>query len=455
MPQADTKRRAELVPVSPDAKTSDGTSVFLDESELWDRDRIASAQVQSLRAVLKRAAGCGFYRERLAGLDPMDIASPADIARIPFTTKDDLRSQYPLGLLCVPRREIVRMHSSSGTTGNPVAVCHTRGDLGEWAGVMARCLYMVGVRPDDVFQNMSGYGLFTGGLGIHFGAERLGCMTIPAGPGNSRRQIKLLRDFGTTAIHVLPSYALILADHMRELGEDPKSFPLRVAVVGAEPYSEEFRLRLQNLYDMDVFNSYGLSEMSGPGVAFECPWRQGLHVWEDHFLPEIVDVATGEPVPDGEVGELVLTSLRREGMPILRYRTRDLTRFLPGDCPCGRRHRRIDRILGRADDMFIVKGVNIYPMQIERVIMTFPDVGHDYRIVLENDGLGDVLRVQIEMRDAFFEEDMRKLQSLQKTIAQRLRSEILVTPRVELVEGSSLPKTEGKAVRVVDMRRKD
>ena len=279
-------------------------------------------------------------------------------------------------------------------------------------------------------------------------------MTIPAGPGNSRRQIKLAKDFHTTVAHILPSYALILGEHLRNMGEDPRAFPLRIALVGAEPYTEEFRKRIEELFDMKAYNSYGLSEMNGPGVGFECLEQKGLHIWEDAYIPEIVDPDTGEPVPDGEVGELVMTSLCRQGMPILRYRTRDLTRFLPGECACGRAHRRMDRILGRADDMFIIKGVNVYPMQIEQVIMTFKEVGQSYLILLENDGIGDVMRVQVEVRDEYFVEDMRALQNLQKVIAQRLRDEILVTPRVELVESNSLPRTEGKAVRVQDMRVK-
>lgn len=427
-----------------------------DPAELWSRDHIADTQLTRLKGTVAQARRCAFYRRRLdeAGIDADAIQSLDDLARIPFTTKDDLRSQYPTGLLCVPQGEIVRMHCSSGTTGSPVAICHTQNDINSWSDLMARCMYMVGVRRDDVFQNMSGYGLFTGGLGIHFGAERLGCMTIPAGAGNSRRQIKLAKDFRTTVAHILPSYALILGEHLRNMGEDPRDFPLRIALVGAEPYTEEFRRRIEELFAMKAYNSYGLSEMNGPGVGFECLAQDGLHIWEDAYIPEIVDPATGAPMPEGEVGELVMTSLCRQGMPILRYRTRDLTRFLPGTCSCGRRHRRMDRILGRADDMFIVKGVNIYPMQIEEVIMTFPEVGQSYLILLENNGFGDVMRVQVEIRDEYFVEDMRVLHNLQKVIAQRLRDEILVTPSVELVESNSLPRTEGKAVRVRDLRVK-
>ncbi|MCR5563376.1 MAG: phenylacetate--CoA ligase [Desulfovibrio sp.] len=427
---------------------------FFDAAEAWNRDHIQHVQVTRLRSTIAQARKCDFYRKRLdeAGITPESIRSVDDIQRIPFTTKQDLRDQYPMGLLTVPTRDIIRMHCSSGTTGTPVAICHTANDIKAWANLMARCMYMVGVRKEDVFQNMSGYGLFTGGLGIHYGAERLGCMTIPAGAGNTLRQIKLAMDFHTTVAHILPSYALIVGERLREMGQDPRELPLRIALVGAEPYTVEFRRRIEELFDMKVYNSYGLSEMNGPGVGFECTEQNGLHIWEDAYIPEIVDPETGKPVPDGEVGELVMTSLCRQGMPILRYRTRDLTRFIPGTCACGRLHRRMDRIVGRADDMFIVKGVNIYPMQIEQVIMTFKEVGQNYLIQLENDGLGDVLRVKVEIREEFFVEDMRKLRDIQSRIARRLRDEILVTPTIELVESNTLPLAEGKAVRVKDLR---
>lgn len=425
-----------------------------DPAERWDRQQIEGVQLRRLRSVVAQAAKCPFYARRFqkAGITPEAIGSLNDVASIPFTTKDDLRSQYPTGLLCVPQSEIVRMHCSSGTTGTPTAILHTQNDLNSWASLMARCLYMIGVRRDDVFQNMSGYGLFTGGLGIHYGAERLGCTTIPAGAGNSRRQLKLIQDFHTSVIHILPSYALILASRLEAEGKNPRDLGIRIALVGAEPYTEQFRHRLEDLYGMKVFNSYGLSEMNGPGVAFECQQQNGLHLWEDAYLAEIVDPATGEPVPDGETGELVMTTLCRQGMPLLRYRTRDLTRFLPGNCPCGRQHRRLDRILGRTDDMFIIKGVNIYPMQIEEVLLSFPEVGQNYLIVLEKEGESDQIRVQVELRDQFFVEDLRILRALQDRIARRLRDEILVTPRVELVQNNTLPRSEGKAVRVQDLR---
>jgi phenylacetate-CoA ligase len=296
--------------------------------------------------------------------------------------------------------------------------------------------------------------LFTGGLGIHAGAERLGCMTIPAGAGNTLRQIKLIKDFKTTVVHIIPSYALVLANTLRESGEDMRALPLRIALIGAEPHSEQTRRRVEEALGVKAYNSYGLSEMNGPGVAFECPEQKGMHVWEDAYIVEIVNPETGEYVAEGETGELVLTTLCRVGMPVLRYRTRDLTRFLPGVCACGRVHRRIDRIQGRADDMFIIKGVNIYPMQIEQIIMARPEVGQNYLIVLECDGPKEDLKVKVEIRDEYFVEDMRVLQGLQQKIARRLQNEILVTPKVELVQSNSLPTSDGKAQRVLDLRAK-
>ena len=426
-----------------------------DKEEYWDRATIEAAQLERLRRSVEKAMLSPFYAKRMAeaGITPDSLRTLDDVRRIPFTTKDDLRNEYPYGMSCVPKEQFVRMHCSSGTTGTPVAICYTRNDLDSWSDLMARSMFVAGVRPYDVFQNMSGYGMFTGGLGIHYGAERLGCMTIPAGAGNSKRQIKFMQDFGTTVAHILPSYALHLGSILQAEGIDPRSLPLRLALVGAEPYTELTRRRIEAMFDIRVHNSYGLSEMNGPGVGIECDQQSGLHIWEDAYLVEIVDPKTGDPVPEGETGELVLTTLRREGMPILRYRTRDLTRFIPGDCPCGRVHRRIDRIVGRADDMLIVKGVNIYPMQVEGVLMGFSEVGKNYLIILEREGLKDTMRVQVEIRKEFFVEDMRHLQGLQNRIARALHDEILITPKVELVQNNSLPQTEGKAKRVIDLRR--
>ena len=424
-------------------------------AETWSRDAILHTQGIRLRNTLEQALRSPHYAKVFAetGITPDIVRSVEDITSLPFTTKDDLRSAYPLGLICVPMGELVRLHASSGTTGKPVVVCHTQDDVDTWAELMARCMHMVGMRSSDVFQNIAGYGLFTGGLGIHYGAERLGCLTIPSGTGNTRRQLKLIRDMQVSAIHIIPSYALYLGNALMEEGADPRSLPPRIALIGAEPHTEETRRRIEELLGVKAYNSYGLSEMNGPGVAFECLEQNGLHVWEDAYLAEIVDPVTGRPVPDGEIGELVMTTLTRRGMPILRYRTRDLTRFLPGECPCGRKHRRIDRILGRQDDMFIIKGCNIYPLQIEQILMNFPEVGETYLIILEQVDSMDQIRVQVEIRSEYFVEDMRELTALQRAIAHRLRDEILVTPKVDIVQANSLPRQEGKAVRVEDRRR--
>ncbi|MDR1491072.1 MAG: phenylacetate--CoA ligase [Desulfovibrio sp.] len=425
-----------------------------DQAETWDRETIERVQLVRLKNTLRQALRSPFYKELLgqAGVSPENMRSLADLRQIPFTSKEHLRAAYPYGLVSVAKDELVRFHASSGTTGASVAVCHTQDDLDCWADLMARCMYMVGIRRGDVFQNISGYGLFTGGLGIHSGAERLGCLTIPAGTGNTRRQVKLLRDMRVTALHIIPSYALYLGNALLEEGEDPRALPPRIALVGAEPHTEEARRRIEDLLGLKAYNSYGLSEMNGPGVAFECREQGGMHVWEDAYIAEIVDPRSGEPVPDGEQGELVMTTLCRRGMPIIRFRTRDLTSFLQGDCPCGRKHRRLARIAGRVDDMLIIKGCNIYPMQVEQILMSFREVGENYLIVLENEGGMDRMRVQVEVRSEYFVDDMRVLTALQRKIANRLRDEILVTPKVDLVQQNSLPRAEGKARRVEDRR---
>lgn len=423
--------------------------------EGWTRDQIETNQTDRLRWTISQASRAPLYRDKFneTGITPESISSPADIQKLPFTTKDDLRNQYPDKMNTVPLSEIVRMHASSGTTGSPTVIHHTRQDLDHWTSLVARCLHMVGVRPEHTFQNMAGYGLFTGGLGLHYGAEELGCLTIPSGAGNSKRQLKLMTDFNTYAAHIIPSYALYLGASLSEFGYSPEDIPLEVIVTGAEPHTEEARTKIENFFGVKAYNSYGMSEMNGPGVAFECPYQTGLHIWEDAFIPEIVDPVTLEPVKEGEIGELVMTTLCRTAMPIIRYRTRDLTRFIPGDCECGRKHRRLDRILGRTDDMLIIKGVNIYPMQIEQVLMTFPEVAENYLIELEEENFIDQMRVKIELKDGYFVEDMRILQGLQKRIAAQLRNEILITPRIELVQRNSIPKAPGKAQRVLDNRK--
>ena len=428
-----------------------------EELETMPRPALERLQLERLQESLRRAATSPFYsrvfRER--NIRPEDIRSLADVRKLPFTVKDDLRQNYPFGLLTVPKDEIVRMHCTSGTTGNPAAVLYDRHDLDSWANLIARSLYATGARPSDVFQNMSGYGLFTGGLGFQYGAEKLGMMTIPAAAGNSKRQIKLMRDFGTTCAHSVPSYLGRLHAVFAEQGLDPaRDTQLRRLFIGAEPHSEETRRRIQEMFGCKAYNSFGMTEMNGPGVAFECECQADMHVREDCYLIEIVDPETLEPVPDGTEGEMVLTTLDRHAMPLIRYRTRDLTRIIPEPCACGRTHRRIARITGRSDDMFIIKGCNVFPIQIERVLMRIPNVANDYLITLDTNEEGDTMLVQAELAPDSFTDDYKQLETLRKRIARELCDEILVTPAVQLVAPGALPKSEGKAVRVIDHRVK-
>ncbi len=424
--------------------------------ETMPRSELESLQILRLKETLKRAEASSFYGKRFkeASMNLDLFSSIKDIENIPPTTKDDLRDQWPYGLTAVPKEDLVRLHSSSGTTGRATVIFHTAGDIREWTNLVARCMYMTGVRKGDVFQNMMTYGLFTGGLGFHYGAEKIGVLVIPAGAGNSKRQIQLMQDFETTVIHIIPSYALHLFLVFEDLKVDPrKDTKLKIAFIGAEPHSEKTRLKIEELYGFKAYNSYGLSEMNGPGVAFECPHQTGLHIWEDHFMVEIIDPDTLKPLPDGEEGELVLTTLMREGMPILRYRTKDLTRIIPGPCGCGRTHRRIDRIKGRTDDMMIIKGVNIFPIQIEKKLMDIPGVGTNFLIILEREGFNDHMIVKVEVQQEFFDGDILHLERLQRRIVEELRSDILITPKVELVEPNTLPRSEGKAQRVIDNRK--
>jgi len=423
--------------------------------ETMDREDLAALQLERLQKTIGQAAN-SFYYDKLfkeIGLKTEDIRSLADLDKIPPTTKEDLREHWPYGFLATSRDELVRMHSSSGTTGRATVIFHTAGDLNEWTNLLSRCMYMTGMRKSDVFQNMMTYGLFTGGLGFHYGAERIGALVIPAGAGNSKRQIQLFKDFGTTVIHIIPSYALHLSTVFEELQIDPKDTNIRIAYIGAEPHSEKMRQKIEDIYGFKAYNSYGLSEMNGPGVAFECPCQNGLHIWEDNFLVEILDPLTLQPLPDGEEGELVLTTLVREGMPIIRYRTKDLTRILPGICDCGRTHRRIERIKGRTDDMLILKGVNIFPIQIEKKLMEIQGVGKNFLIILDREGYNDHMTIKVEVERQFFNGDLKNLEQLRQTIVEGLKSDILITPKVDLVEPDSLPQSEGKAKRVIDNRK--
>ena len=429
---------------------------YYNPEEGYSRSEIEALQTERLKATVRHCVdGSPFWADRFAknGLKVSDIRTLDDLQKIPFTTKQDLRDTYPFGIASVPLRECTRLHSSSGTTGNPTVILHTARDLDQWACAVARCLWMVGCRPEDVFQNTSGYGMFTGGLGFQYGAEKLGMLTVPAAAGNTLRQLKFFTDFRTTVVHAIPSYAARMYEVMVEQGIDPRrDTALRTLVIGAEPHSEDTRKRIENMLGVKAYNSFGMSEMCGPGVAFECKEQNGLHIWEDYYIVEIVNPDTLEPVPDGEIGELVLTTINREAMPLLRYRTRDLTRILPGKCACGREHKRLDRMKGRSDDMIILKGVNIFPIQIETVLMQFPELASDYLITLETLSNNDAMKVEVELSDMFID-DYSALQKLEREITRRLHDEILITPKVSLVPKGSLPKSEGKAVRVKDLRK--
>ena len=423
------------------------------ELETMPRQQLEALQVEKLRRTIDICLQSPFYKRVLGerGITSDTIKTIDDVRRLPFTTKQDLRENYPFGLVGGNMKDAIRIHSSSGTTGNPTVVTYSRHDIESWANMIARSMYMVGCRDTDVFQNSSGYGMFTGGLGFQYGAEKLGATTVPAAAGNSKRQIMFIRDFGTTCIHAIPSYAIRLAEVFHEEGIDPRSTKLHTLFIGAEPHTDEQRRRIERLLGVKAYNSFGMTEMNGPGVAFECQEQNGMHLWEDNYILEIIDPDTLEPVPDGEIGEMVLTTLDRTMMPILRYRTHDLTRILPGDCPCGRTHRRIDRIKGRTDDMFIIKGVNVFPMQVEKILVKYPGLGSNYLITLDSEGDNDVMTVDVEL-DGLNTDVYPELQRMTKDIQRALKDEILLTPRVRLVKKGSLPQSEGKAVRVKDLR---
>lgn len=428
----------------------------------WEKDietmsfeKLKEYQLIKLKETIFQSKKSEYYKKKLKNIDSSSINTISDISNLPFTTKQDLRDNFPYGFLTVPLDDVVRLHSSSGTTGNPTVVYHSKQDLDEWTNLVARCMYMVGVRKTDVFQNIMGYGLFTGGIGFHYGAEKLGVLTIPIGPGNSKRQIWFLKEFQVTTIHILPSYALRLFTFFEELGVDPKKdLKLKTAFIGSEPHSEAVRKKIEDLYGLKAYNSYGLSEMNGPGVAFECQYQDGLHVWEDNFYIEIIDPNTGDVLPDGEEGELVITTLKRNAMPLIRYRTKDLTRIIPEKCKCGRTHRRIDRIKGRSDDMLIINGVNIFPIQIEKTIMKVPEVGNNYIIEIKKENFMDKVYIKIEINENTFHGTLNEIEILQKKVTEELKSELGINPVVKFVESGSLPESEGKAVRVYDLRNK-
>ena len=419
------------------------------------RDELEELQLRKLRKTVDQALKTDYYRDKLpsCGISSGgDIKSLSDLRKLPFTTKNDLRESYPYGMLAVDKSEVVRMHASSGTTGTPTVIYLTQEDLDRSTDITVRSIVATGGSPDDVFQNMMTYGLFTGGIVLHYGAEKLGMMVIPASSGNTARQFKMMKDFQTSIIHATPSYMLYLHSRMEEMGISPSDLNVKKAFVGAEPHSEDVRKKIERLWGIDVYNSYGLSEMNGPGLAFECLHKDCMHVWEDAYLMEIVDPETLEPVPDGCDGELVLTILQRDAMPLIRYRTRDLTRIIPGECACGRTHRRLARMKGRTDDMLIINGINVFPSQIEEVIMRMPEVGTNYLIVVQKNGPLDKLIVKTEVTADVLTDDTRDLYALKKKIAENLKASISLNPIVELHEPGVLPVSEGKAKRVRDER---
>lgn len=428
------------------------------EIETLDRASLRTVQLERLREMVSWALQTPFYRKRLTSVgigSPEDVKDLRDLERIPFTTKDDLRKSFPKGLLAVEMREVVRIHSSSGTTGIPTVIYYARDDVDRWTDLLARSIVGTGASAQDIFQNMMSYGLFTGGLGLHYGAERVGMAVIPIGGGNTKRQIQTMKDFQTTVLHVTPSYLLHIHSQFEAEGVKPGDLALTRAFIGAEPHSENTRRKIDDLLHIQAFNSYGLSELNGPGVAFECVCRKDMHLWEDAYIVEIIDPATGRSVEDGQEGEVVLTNLIRRAMPILRYRTRDLAFLHPEPCECGRTHRRLSRILGRTDDMLIINGVNVFPSQIEEKIMKIPEVATNYQIHVDKKGALDRLTVKVEIYPKLFLGDVAKLEALRTRIREELRSSIVISPNVELHEPGSLPVSEGKAKRVVDERPKD
>ncbi|MDG5814638.1 phenylacetate--CoA ligase [Chitinispirillales bacterium ANBcel5] len=425
------------------------------EKETIQREALEELQLKLLRDTVDRALKTPFYRRRLGKVgikSGSEIKTLEDIKRIPYTTKDDLREAYPFGLLSCDIKDSIRLHTSSGTTGIPTVIYHSRNDIDTWTDLMARCFVMCDVGQGDVFQNMASYGLFTGGLGFHYGAERVGALVIPSSSGNTRRQLSLMRDFGTTVVHATPSYLLHLTSQLECCGVDRAELKVKKAFMGAEPYSEETRLKVQELLQIKAYNSYGLSEMNGPGVAFECVYQDGMHVWEDSFLMEIIDPLSMEVLGEQQEGEIVFTTLRREATPLLRYRTRDLSYIHGGMCKCGRTHRRIARIKGRSDDMLIINGVNVFPSQIEEVIMGVPEVGTNYQILVKKQGQLDRLTLKTEIYSKLFTGDISQLDALKRKISERLKASITINPVIELHEPGGLPVSEGKAKRVFDER---
>lgn len=426
------------------------------EHETKGREELEQLQLERLQSTLHRVyLNVPFYRKKFdeLGIDPDDFTSLEDVRKLPFTTKDDLRDNYPYGLFAVPLREVVRIHASSGTTGMSTVVGYTRNDIKTWSNLVARVLTAGGITKDDVVQIAFGYGLFTGGFGLHYGAERLGASVIPISSGNTRRQVKIMEDFKTTALVCTPSYALLIADTIQEMGIKRSSLSLKYGLFGAEPWSEGMRQEIQDKLKIMATDNYGLSEVMGPGVAGECLERNGLHIQEDHFLCEVVDPHTFKPVAPGEIGELVITTLTKEAFPVIRFRTRDLTRLVPEPCPCGRTLMRMSRVMGRTDDMLIIRGVNVFPSQIETILFDIEGTEPHYQIIVERKGALDDTTVLVEVSESIFFDEMKKQSELVTLIRKRLASELGISVDVKLVEKKTLDRFEGKAQRVLDKRK--
>ncbi len=425
------------------------------EYEQMPREKLRELQLQRLQWVVKWAyERVPAYQQKFdaVGLKPKDIRSLADLSKLPFTTKDELKEDYPYGFFALPRAKIVRIHSTSGTTGTPVVVGYSRGDLNTWSELMARLITAAGVTEDDLAQVSFGYGMFTGGFGLHYGLERVGAAVLPASTGNTERQIQIMRDFGTTVLIGTPTYALHLAEVATEMKIDIKGLPLRIGMFGSEPWSEGMRQEIQERMGILATDNYGLTEVMGPGVAGECEHQNGLHFNEDHFIPEIINPETGQPAVDGEKGELVLTTLTKEGFPMIRYRTRDLTYLIEEPCECGRTLIKMARVLGRTDDMLIIKGVNVFPSQIEQVLTEIEGVEPQYQIILKKKGVLDDIEVNVEVREDVFPDAMRKLVEFEREIESRLQTVLGIFVKVKLVEPKSIERTGGKAKRIVDRR---
>ena len=426
------------------------------DAETMPREDLEQLQLERLQSTLNRVyKNVKFYRNRFdeLGIEPADIRSREDLEKIPFTTKDDLRDNYPYGMFALPLREVVRIHSSTGTTGKPTVVGYSANDLDSWSEVVARIMTGGGVTKDDVVQIAFGYGLFTRGFGLHYGAERIGASVIPTSSGNTRRQLMIMEDYRTTALVCTPSYAMFLTEVMEEDGIDPERLSLKYGLFGAEPWSVKMREELESKTGIIATDNYGLSEVMGPGVAGECLEKSGLHLNEDHFIPEIIDSESGKNLPMGEWGELVLTTVRREAMSLIRYRTRDLTRLYVDECACGRTLVKMEKVTGRTDDMIIFKGVNVYPSQVEEILFEFEGVTPHYQIVLGRDGALDTMEILVEVNESIFFDEMKKQSTMVEKIYDSIRSTLGISAKVRLVEPRSLQRFEGKAERVIDERK--